>query len=210
MLVVQLSDPHIAPAGVSPGAGVDSYASLARALARVHVLDPRPAGIVVSGDLVERGTREEYARLSALLAPVALPVWLMTGNHDDRDELAGAFPELARHRGAFGLQYVVDLGEARLVLLDSLVEGTAGGALDDLRLAWLDERLAEDDRPAIVFVHHPPVSTGLAHVDRSALANADALADVVSPRHVARVASGHFRRALSVGFAGTTLSVRRS
>ena len=208
MIIVQISDPHIAPDGTSPGAGVDASANLARALAVVIAMTPRPQGIVVSGDLVEHGTRDEYDRLRQLLDAVDVPVWLMTGNHDDRDALVDAFPALDRHRGRWGLQYTADAGDLRLVFLDSLVEGSSGGALDDARLAWLDERLRESARPTMVFVHHPPVATGLPHIDRSALENGDALAEVIGRhRHVVRVASGHIHRALAVAFAGTTLSV---
>jgi 3',5'-cyclic AMP phosphodiesterase CpdA len=165
--------------------------------------------VVVSGDLVEHGSRDEYRRLAGALERCAAPVHLMTGNHDDRDALVDVFPHLARGCGAWGLQYAVDLPSLRLLLLDSLVEGTSGGALDAARLAWLDERLAEaPSRPAIVFVHHPPVLTGLPHVDSSALANGDALAEVVfRHRNVIRVASGHIHRSLCAAFAGTMLTV---
>lgn len=209
MIVVQLSDPHVTVEGDSPGAGVDSYASLLRAIERVSAIEPQPAAVVVSGDLVERGTLDEYRRLAVALAKVGAPVHLMTGNHDDRDALAEAFPHLAPRRGPWGLQYVVDVAPLRLVLLDSLVEGTAAGALDGTRLDWLDARLAEEPaRPTIVFVHHPPVTTGLAHVDGSALSNGDALAAVVMRhRNVVRVASGHIHRSLATAFAGTMLTV---
>lgn len=209
VLIAQISDPHITVPGVSPGAGVDSFANLQRALALVGTLDPRPAGIVVSGDLVEHGTREEYGRLRDALADAGLPVWLMTGNHDRRDGLLEVFPELRAHHGTWGLQYAIDAGPLRMLLLDSLVEGKSGGLLDDARLAWLDARLgAAPERATMVFVHHPPVATGLAHIDSSMLANGDALAEVIGRhRQVVRVASGHIHRALACEFGGTTLTV---
>jgi 3',5'-cyclic AMP phosphodiesterase CpdA len=209
MVVVQISDPHVTPYGASPGAGVDSFSNLSRAIARANALQPKPAAIVISGDLVEHGTRDEYRRLAQALAASDVPVHLMTGNHDDRDALAGVFPELASRIGAYGLQYVVDLGPLRLVLLDSLIEGTSAGALEASRLAWLDDRLREArDTPAIVFVHHPPVLTGLAHVDGSALIDPGALESVIaSHANVLRVASGHIHCSLAAAFGGTTLSV---
>ena len=209
MLVAQISDPHVTVPGDSPGAGVDSFANLRRALAVVDALDPRPAGIVISGDLVEHGTRGEYRRLREALADAGLPVWLMTGNHDRRDMLLEVFPEIRAHRGPWGLQYAIDAGPLRLLLLDSLVEGTSGGFLDDARLAWLDARLSErPEHATMVFVHHPPVATGLVHIDSSMLANGDALGEVIGRhRQVMRVASGHIHRSLACEFGGTTLTV---
>ena len=208
MVIVQISDPHVTRDGESPGAGVDAAANLASALARASSLPERPNAIVISGDLVEHGSRDEYRRLASLIRDVDIPVWLMTGNHDDREAMIDVFPALARHRVECGLQYEVAVGDARLLLLDSLVEGESSGALGDARLRWLDEALAGDHRPTLVFVHHPPVTTGLSHIDGSALADGGALEHVIG-RHpqVVRVASGHIHRAMSVEFAHTTLSV---
>ena len=188
MVIVQISDPHVMRDGESPGAGVDAAANLASALARASSLPERPNAIVISGDLVEHGSRDEYRRLASLIRDVDIPVWLMTGNHDDREAMIDVFPALARHRVECGLQYEVALGDARL--------------------RWLDEALAGDHRPTLVFVHHPPVTTGLSHIDGSALADGGALEHVIG-RHpqVVRVASGHIHRAMSVEFAHTTLSV---
>jgi 3',5'-cyclic AMP phosphodiesterase CpdA len=208
MVIVQISDPHVTREGESPGAGVDAAASFATALACASSLALRPSAIVVSGDLVEHGSRDEYRRLASLIRDVDIPVWLMTGNHDDREAMIDVFPALARHRVECGLQYEVAVGDARLLLLDSLEEGQSWGTLGDARLRWLDEALAGDHRPTLVFVHHPPVTTGLSHVDGSALVDGGALEYVIG-RHpqVVRVASGHIHRSMSVEFAHTTLSV---
>lgn len=209
MLFAQISDPHVTLPGESPGAGVDSFDNLLRAIAAINGLDPLPQALVVSGDLVERGTPEEYVRLATALAAVRMPWWLMPGNHDDRDALGSTFPSCASARGPWGIQSVVDLPPLRLLLLDSLVPGTPAGELSAASLVWLEEHLAHSPTvPTIVFVHHPPAITGLAQFDGSGLRNGDALAAVIA-RHpqVVRVASGHIHRALSCGWAGTTLTV---
>lgn len=209
MLIAQVSDPHVTVAGASPGAGVDSHARLARTLAAIVALVPRPHAIVLSGDLVESGSEAEYGRLASLIAPAPIPVHAMAGNHDDRAALARALPDHASRCGVHGLHYVVDHPPLRLVLLDSLVPGEPGGALADGQIAWLDRVLAQrPGAPTMVFVHHPPATTGLAHVDRSALADDRAFAAVIR-RHsqVVRVSCGHLHRTVVVNWAGTTLSV---
>jgi 3',5'-cyclic-AMP phosphodiesterase len=206
MLIAQVSDPHVTVPGGSPGAGVDSHARLALTLERIAALAPRPEAIVMSGDLVEAGTDAEYARLGALLAASPIPVLVMAGNHDDRDAMARAFPDHAERFGAHGLHYVVAIGPLRLVMLDSLVPGRPGGALPQGEIDWLDATLSAKRRaPTIVFVHHPPATTGLAHVDRSALHDDRAFAATI--RRHPQVCCGHLHRAVMVNWAGTTLSV---
>ena len=208
MLIAQITDPHVTETGAGP-AGVDGGASLARAIAAVGTMNPRPEGIALSGDLVERGTAEEYSRLSSLLRDSAVPVWPMPGNHDERASFVRTFPAFAPEDGSEHIRYTVDAGSVRLVMLDSLVPGRAGGALGGVQLDWLERTLAAAAaRPTIIFVHHPPPSTGLAHIDRSALADADALAAVVA-RHacVVRISCGHLHVALALDWAGKTLTV---
>jgi 3',5'-cyclic AMP phosphodiesterase CpdA len=207
MLFAQVSDPHVCDAVLDPVAGIDARARLVRVLATIGAAVPRVDGIVLSGDLVEQGTAADYRLLASILAGATAPVWLMVGNHDDRDELVRAFP----HFGAFvevgRLRYVIEGDDLRLVMLDSLVPGQPGGALGAEQLGWLDRVLAESATPAVVFVHHPPPTSGLRHVDRSALADADEFARVLR-RHpqVVRVACGHLHQGLVLNWAETTLS----
>ena len=58
-------------------------------------LNPRPDLVVATGDLVDAGSAAEYGHLRRLLAPLDLPLFLLPGNHDSRDELARAFPDHA-------------------------------------------------------------------------------------------------------------------
>ncbi len=72
MQIVQLSDPHVRPEGVLYQGVVDSNAMFAAAIAHVNALDQAPDLILLTGDLVDEGSPEEYAMLRRLLA--GLPV----------------------------------------------------------------------------------------------------------------------------------------
>src|SRR3954453_5341294 len=83
-LIVQLSDTHIRKPGDLAEGRVDTAAALARAVAGGNAL-PQPAdAVIVTGDLVDSGKPAQYQHLRALLAPLAGPVYLLPGNHDDR------------------------------------------------------------------------------------------------------------------------------
>jgi len=169
-------------------------------------LAPRPDVALATGDLVERGEPEEYARLRAILDRLAMPLYVIPGNHDSREHLARAFADRGYlpTRGEF-LHYTVEEWPVRLVGLDTQVPGQPGGALCAERLAWLDARLGEAPaRPTLVFMHHPPFVTGLAAMDGMGLEGKEALAAVIR-RHpqVERIACGHVHRPMTRRFAGT-------
>jgi 3',5'-cyclic-AMP phosphodiesterase len=91
MIVVQLSDPHIVAPGDLLYGRVDTAEFLARSVAEVNRLDHVPDVVVITGDLVDHGDPAEYEHLRALLAPLAMPVFVIPGNHDTREPLRAAF-----------------------------------------------------------------------------------------------------------------------
>jgi 3',5'-cyclic AMP phosphodiesterase CpdA len=206
VLLAQISDLHIKTERRLAYRRVDTAGCLARAVEHLCALRPRPDVVLATGDLVDAGLREEYERLRALLAPLPMPVYLIPGNHDDRDALRAVFggdhPWLPR-RGF--LQYVVEDWPLRLVALDTLVPGQGGGRLCEARRGWLAARLDEAPaRPTVILMHHPPFPTGIRHMDALGLEAPEAVAAIVA-RHpqVERVLCGHLHRPIQVRWAGT-------
>ena len=219
MILAQLSDPHIVGAGklfrcpmqgTAPNAArarheFDTAPYLARAVATLNLLVPRPDIAVVTGDLVDHGEPEEYEQLRHLLARLSMPVFVIPGNHDAREPLREAFRS-ARYLPVDGyLQYSIEDYPLRLVALDTLVPGKHVGMLCAERLGWLDATLAaQPDRPTVILMHHPPFATGITYMDNYGLDNAAGLAEIVA-RHpqVERILCGHLHRAIDRRFAGT-------
>lgn len=212
MILAQLSDLHV---GVGTGLAYghfDTAASLARCVEHMRGLRPRPDAVLATGDLVDRGSREEYRRLRALLAPLPAPLYLIPGNHDRREELLAEFGDhdYLPPRGA-PLAYTVERYPVRLIALDTVVPGTEGGALDTAQLEWLARALSEDPhRPALLFMHHPPFATGLGRMDAIGLApqSAARLREIVA-RHpqVERIVCGHVHRPIQARWGGTAVSI---
>lgn len=210
MLVAQISDLHIVADGQLAMGSVDTAAALAKAVARLNGLAPQPDLVVITGDLVDSGSADEYARLRRLLAPLSAPYCVLPGNHDDRDALREAFPDHGYlPRGGPFLCYVIESRPLRVVALDTLEPGRSHGRVCDDRLAWLDDALAAAaDTPTLVALHHPPFDTGIRFMDRIGLSGRGKLAEVVR-RHpqVERVICGHVHRPVQVRFAGTLASI---
>jgi 3',5'-cyclic AMP phosphodiesterase CpdA len=205
MLIAQISDTHVS---TPKGADDDFFQTsehLARAVAHLNRLPARPDLVVITGDLVDRGELAEYEQLRGLLAPLAMPVFLLPGNHDDRDNLRRVFADHPYLPRDGFLQYTVDGWPVRLVVLDTHIPREPGGRLCAERLAWLDARLAEEpQRPTVVAMHHPPFLIGIPIMDAMGLDGIDGLAAVIR-RHpqVERVLCGHLHRPIVRRFAGT-------
>ena len=74
MLIVQISDLHVAGAEAEVRRFVDTNANLARAIAYIEAMRPRPDLVVATGDLTDNGLVEEYQLLRELLDRFEIPV----------------------------------------------------------------------------------------------------------------------------------------
>lgn len=209
MLLAQITDMHIKPQRRLAYGVVNTAAMLEQCVAAILKLKQRPDAVIATGDLVDLGRMEEYGLLREILSPLPMPVYLMPGNHDERNALRAAYRDHAylRQWEPF-IQYAIEDHELRIVALDTVIPGAGGGELCAARLGWLDRTLAQSARPTVVALHHPPFATGIGHMDRISLANTEGLAQVLR-RHpqVERVIAGHLHRPITCRFGGTVASV---
>jgi 3',5'-cyclic AMP phosphodiesterase CpdA len=213
MLIAQISDLHLRADGSPLIGGVDTVAALTACVEHVNGLAPRPDVVLATGDLVDEGRPEDFAALRRAFDRLAMPVYVIPGNHDDRDGLRGAFADSGAllAEGEF-LHYAVETFPVRLIGLDTVIPGECGGRMCEARTRWLDDRLAEQpDRPTLVFMHHPPFVTGIGFMDDPAFDGADRLERVVRGHpQVRQVVCGHIHRAIHTRWAGTAAAVAPS
>ncbi len=208
-LIAQISDLHIKPAGQLAYGRVDTAAALARCVAALNRFAPRPDLVVISGDLADTPRQDEYDHLTTLLAPLAIPFIAVPGNHDDRALMRAALPDQPYASAGGALNLARPVRDLDVLLIDSTVPGATYGTLDGATLAWLDAALAASAiRPALLFLHHPPFITGIAHMDVQNLRHAADLAALVR-RHprVRLVAAGHVHRAALTTFADVAATI---
>ena len=205
MLIAQISDTHITGDDGHMERTYGTAACLSRAVEHLNRLSLPPDLAMVSGDCVDGGTAAEYDRFWELLQPLAMPVYVIPGNHDDRTRMRDIFgPQGTQAMDGF-VQYVVDAGPLRLIALDTNIPGAPGGELCARRLDWLEARLSEGrNRPTVIFLHHPPFATGFTVMDEMGLADAEGFGAIVA-RHpqIERVLAGHIHCALQRRFHGT-------
>src|SRR4029077_9258109 len=173
LLIAQISDLHIKPPGQLAYGRVDTAKALERCIATLNAFEPAPDFVVISGDLADTPTVDEYDHLKRLLAPLTLPFAGIPGNHDSRDMMRAAFPQGAYAFPSGPLNQKVEIDALDLLLLDSSEPGKPHGELDAPTLQWLPTPLASSaKRPVLLFLHHPPFATGIWHMDRQNLHNA--------------------------------------
>ena len=215
-IIAQITDCHVGERGSPFDDQFESGAHLGAAVRHIMTMDPQPDVVIATGDLIHEGQREEYEHFSEMLSPLSIPVYLIPGNHDDRDNMRSVFADHDYLPAGQFLQYSVDEQPLRLVFLDTLIPGETGGELCGERLTWLAEKLdAEPNRPTFIAMHHPPFLTGISPFDRNrngyGLIGAELLGNVIA-RHpqIERIVCGHIHRPISTKWYGTTVSVAPS
>lgn len=169
-LLVQLTDSHLFADAKARLLGMQTQNSLQQVIELVRREQPRIDLVVASGDISQDGSAESYARFLQLYAPLAAPLRWIPGNHDAREAMRRA------SAGREWRQPIVDLGNWRIVLLDSVIPGAVSGFLEQSELALLEQALAEaPERHHLVCLHHHPVSIGCQWMKSIGLRNAKAL-----------------------------------
>ncbi len=172
--LIQFTDLHLFGAETGRLRGIHTLASAAGALAHARGEDWPPDALLVTGDIVNDDPAG-YAQFQQLFATLGLPVLCVPGNHDDPGAMRRALAKPPFVTGGH-----VDIGRWRLVLLDSVVAGQAGGALSPGSLAALAAALEQaGDRHVLVCLHHHPVPMGSRWLDQVGLANPEAFFAVI-------------------------------
>ena len=186
-----LSDTHVPGDRVNGHRGMSPWENLRVAAAQVAAA--RPEGAVICGDVARlEGRAEDYQELKALLAPVAAvaPVYVALGNHDDRASFRRVFAETPGGPAPVDGRHVtvIEHEAVRVVVLDSLLYvNEVAGLLGKAQRSWLAAYLPTvADRPAVVFVHHPPTDEDGDLLDGDRL-----LALLRANPHVKAVFHGH-------------------
>jgi 3',5'-cyclic AMP phosphodiesterase CpdA len=158
---VLISDTHIPAHREDAHNGTKPVENFAKTVGQVLALDPRPAGIIISGDLAFlTGQPSEYKMIRELYQPIraaGIPLHLVLGNHDQRENFWAAFPEAKSAPVAAERQAsVVETPVANWFLMDSLYQtNVTPGLLGKEQLRWLAKALeARADKPALLVAHH--------------------------------------------------------
>ncbi len=128
---------------------------LEQVVASIRALRPRPAFVVLNGDLSEDGTREQLGAVREIFRALPMPVLTTIGNHDyTAAETREPYQELFGRR----LNYRFEYGDWQFLALDTTDGHRVYRAwVPGETLGWLDAHLpfVSRDRPLVVLTHFP-------------------------------------------------------
>jgi len=210
VLIAQISDTHIRDHLGMFGELVDTSETLKKAVQLLNSLEPQPDVVLVTGDLTDDGTKEQYSLLLEMLSSLNAPLLPLPGNHDERSEFLNAFSStLPDEIPENHCSYVIDNFPVRLIALDTSLPGQHDALFSEDHELWLSTVLSkEKDKPTLIFTHFPPFETGINFMDLSGLKSADRLEKIIRNNpQVKLVVSGHLHRSIQTSFASTMISV---
>lgn len=226
MLIAHITDPHI---GLKPSLltdPVDPVAGLHRALAHVQGLQPAVDVLLLTGDLADSGQAGDYAQMAQWLdalwpdgaqAPATRPrVLAVPGNHDlraaARQGLGHAMPVAADAPADCACIHIQHQG-VHFIGLDTVVPGAPHGTLESAQLDWLARQLAAcAGAPVVLFMHHPPLVSGISAMDACGLLRGRAELGRLVAAHggVLLIAAGHLHRPIVGQLGGAPVMVAPS
>lgn len=170
VLLVQLSDSHLFAEADGRLLGMDTCDSLQRVIALVEQEQPRIDLVLATGDLSQDGSLASYQRFRQLTESLAPQVRWFPGNHDEPAAMQAACA------GTALLDSVLDIGQWRIILLDSSIVGAVPGYFAEEQLSLLDQALdSAGARHVLVSFHHHPVSIGCRWMEPIGIRNPQAL-----------------------------------
>ncbi len=167
--LIQISDCHIDDQVESMG--VDTHANLASVVKAVtkHNCDT----LLITGDLAHNGTLNSYQVLQRMLMPIKSRIVVLSGNHDQIENLNQVFSEQLISK--------FSLGNWEIITIDSTQISDNSGYVNKKALDQLAQDLQNSvAKYNIVALHHPIVSMQSDWDDSLSLENADELFNVMN------------------------------
>jgi outer membrane protein assembly factor BamB/predicted MPP superfamily phosphohydrolase len=160
------------------------------------------AFVIISGDLTEYGSRDQFRLAKEILDGIKIPCYAVPGNHDTKWSESGAtdFPRMWKAD-----RFVFDYGGFRFIGLHEgpvMKMGDGHWAPQDVR--WLAETLKKlpDPNQPIILVTHYPLDDGIA--------NWYVVLDLLKKYNIQAVLCGHIHRNNSAIFEGVPGIMARS
>ena len=217
MLIAQISDLHIVGLGKKTYGIAPMDENLRLCVEHINQLSPKPDLVLVTGDITDTGSQEEFQHARDLLDDLNILYYVIPGNHDDRARLLstfnhGACSSIMGAEDQSFVNYVIDDFEIRLLAVDSTAPGKPGGEICDQRASWLDQRLSENtEKPTLIFMHHPPLKLGVIETDIDGFTGADKLGNIIKKyNNIEGILCGHVHLPTFTRWQGTIVSTAPS
>ncbi len=194
MKIIHLSDTHIVDNKEKNLYGIDPSFRLKKALDSIRKHHSDASMVVITGDLVDRATKEAYEIFYNIIKDFPIPIYPIVGNHDKKDLFLKYFPKFT-HSGF--VQYAINVDKFVFLFLDTLVEDKPYGNLCQKRLNWLEKQLKiYKEKKIYIFMHHHPLKSFMHDMDKYAnLKDSDKFWNIIDRyENILHITYGHLHR----------------
>ena len=210
--IIKISDPHIVAKGKLAYGQVDTCLALTQCVAQINKILPEigPVDmIIVTGDLTDFGTSDEYSLFRELIEELNIPYRAIPGNHDDKSVMQKCFADADWMPKTGPINWQIDFEDLKVIGLDTSIIGKAHGNLETDSLNFLRSSLnSAKEKPVIVASHHPPIITGIEKMDIQNLRDSDELKEILSTyQGELKLICGHIHRNIVTQFGNVICQI---
>jgi len=191
--LVQITDSHLFADRSTIFDGLNTYETLKDVVNLAIQQQDNIDCVLCTGDLTQDSSIEAYHHFIDAMSVMDAPQLWIPGNHDIRSQMQQVLEQNSIH-----LSRSVVLGNWRIIMLNSSVEGQVHGMLDQKELADLDFELADSERNnsnVLICVHHNCLPVKAAWLQQHCLKNSDELFSITDKySHVKGILYGHIHQ----------------
>ncbi|HEY9050446.1 MAG TPA: putative molybdenum carrier protein [Gammaproteobacteria bacterium] len=188
--LIQLTDTHIHDEANACFKDTYPYQYLQRIIHQILFRHGQPDYVVVTGDLTHDGNEASCQHLAQLLSAFDCPVYVTAGNHDETQTI---HQHLLINN--ISMPDLVELNHWQLLFADSHIEYETGGEIADSIIDRFRLQLKQNNKSALLFTHHPPISIDSEWMDKIGMKNGfDFLQSLIDFPQLKAVAFGHIHQ----------------
>lgn len=185
IVMIQITDTHLMDKPEAKFVGINPEDNFHAVMEDIQNRYKNIDLIIHTGDLAQAAFPETYDRYIAYMRQFGVDFYHIPGNHDNLNFFPFHTPEPQ--------PTIIELGQWRIVLLNSSVNGRTDGRIQEAQLAQLQQTLEQlQDYFVIIACHHNPFEMNSKWLDQHKLKNADELKAVLEPFcNIKAVLHGH-------------------
>lgn len=185
IVFIQITDTHLMDHPDAEFVGINPEENFHAIMNDIQQRYPNMDLILHTGDLAQDAFPATYHRYLAYMQKFAVDFYHIPGNHDNLEIFPFHTPE--PH------PTVIELGQWRIILLNSVVAGQTDGWIATEQLQHLKHILdQQQDKYVVLACHHHPFDMQSAWLDQHKLKNADAFKTILAPfKNIKMVLHGH-------------------
>lgn len=185
-ILIQITDTHLLEQPEQEFVGMNPEHSFHQVMQHIRQHYPQTDVIIHTGDLAQAPKPRTYQRYIQFMQQLGIPFFQTPGNHDDEQY----FPFHGKHPQQPTL---IELGNWRIILLNSAVNNRVDGWISTPQLEQLTELLEQHQAfPTILACHHHPFEMHSKWIDQHKLKNSQELFQLLERfKQIKAVLYGH-------------------